>query len=1128
MFLGKQRQRLTARRRRASRSVPPRWWLVLVLLLEGCSPGRLHVGGRSAGPPSGSPPESGHDAGPTDAARTDAVPPPVRMPPNYGILRQRPGSPGEQISFGRGTYAGGFRFTDRDPHGFGDDGGIVIEAPNGFWVRELVYDAQHPIELDWFETVFEHADVGPVLGRIAWSFAPQFYVRTPSAPMTLYSSYLDFDRGVVGAPEVAGHDIELARSATGWQLASPSADFLRAGFVPGMRVRTSGFETVYNNRIVTLRDGGVTAHTLELEEALHRPEPASPQRRVQVSQVRPLEVFHLLESAAPVVIKQKPVYVNFDEHRWQETQALSGGAIYRTYVPWRVVQLLAEQGSSTVDWGAPSAEVTKVGTWRYDAESKTLAVGLAGPPQEARGRFIVDEAVRDLRAVNWRPVGSELWETTDIERAPAELLGYHPEVGHEVHFGVPTSVKRLEDVDEEWEWFYEGSARKLRARFHAEVDPNGREGLVLFNSRYRHEMWQLAFLNETYIGGPRYNLTLAGTFQRYGDGFRYTGGSWSAGPDTAGYFPIGANELFTRVAAGSRAAFLARVENAYNGPSLQHFEHVALAARTLNSAVGARYCDRVHYGTSEGARSSYQAVNKANFGTGDPTQPLITGYGTRATGGGCCGIGIKQVTGNYIAQYGRGGVGGFGVHFGASREAPFSVLLKDLFKAPGSDGKLHALGNRFPEAGKVDGIQGKTDYDFKLSYLRYTEENTSDPPAAPGTSLIVLEATSDSSSETKVNAGIQVELVDTRHGVNLNRTEDTGDCILAFDEAAFEKRNYCADVSQYTTVYGTTSGEIIARDHDQLGTTSDPLTVGRVSVTSAPRNDYRPRYHAAGVVIENATFPAADPDRIAYEGARISIEDGAGYAEERWAPPPARISAADIRVEQRDRLSVLVSDETDFSAVGFMANRPIRISGSKLNDGTYRVRSHATEGVTKRVIYLSSGDTLRAETGGNSITLFQPNVVNGRLHMTGMRSMKEGKPLIIRSTATESLSFGVTGIGPDGKPQQESSLVLKGRQGTSAKRWKLIHEIAITSGTPAGDLRAGFDAPIVIRNVTFTGSAPQHILHIRNGRYPQVPVYIEMSNVRAPAGSLISADHPENVQLMLDGKRLETFPARPF
>jgi hypothetical protein len=294
--------------------------------------------------------------------------------------------------------------------------------------------------------------------------------------------------------------------------------------------------------------------------------------------------------------------------------------------------------------------------------------------------------------------------------------------------------------------------------------------------------------------------------------------------------------------------------------------------------------------------------------------------------------------------------------------------------------------------------------------------------------------------------------------------------------------------------------------------------VAYVRTRSRPRYRIRARYHAIGTVIENCTFVHQTPEGKAHTGPRIVIESGSGYAEERWSPPPASLRGTGIRFGQRNGHGAILSGAHDFRRAGIMAGRPIRVSGSTRNDGVYRVRG-SNGAIGKDFIEVE--ERLRAESPPGAINLTQPNITKGKLHMTGMRFLRRGKPLIIRSTRVEQLRFRVTGIGDSNRKQTETDLKMDGRAAHSSKQWKRIDEVSIEEGVVKGELRAGLHAPIRIRNVTFSGSEPQIVMRIDNRPYPEIPVHIEMKDIRAPAGSTIEAFDAREVRISLDGRPIK-------
>ena len=114
---------------------------------------------------------------------------------DYDDLRSMSGTPDQIENISTSGIAGDFIFSSTDPHGFGDDGGIVIQASNGWWVRQFAHTLQDPIQLDWFE-VEEGDNITDVLHNYSTIYSPALYVRAPNTAMTLYADPIDF--GVLG------------------------------------------------------------------------------------------------------------------------------------------------------------------------------------------------------------------------------------------------------------------------------------------------------------------------------------------------------------------------------------------------------------------------------------------------------------------------------------------------------------------------------------------------------------------------------------------------------------------------------------------------------------------------------------------------------------------------------------------------------------------------------------------------------------------------------------------------------------------------------------------------------------------------------------------------------------------
>jgi hypothetical protein len=110
---------------------------------------------------------------------------------SYAGLRAQSGSVGQTTSLVAPRIGGEFVFSVTDPYGYGDDGGIVIRAPNGWWVRKFAHTLTDPVKLDWFEVVEGH-NVTTILGQLGFTYKPKLYVQVPTVPMTLQMDPIDF------------------------------------------------------------------------------------------------------------------------------------------------------------------------------------------------------------------------------------------------------------------------------------------------------------------------------------------------------------------------------------------------------------------------------------------------------------------------------------------------------------------------------------------------------------------------------------------------------------------------------------------------------------------------------------------------------------------------------------------------------------------------------------------------------------------------------------------------------------------------------------------------------------------------------------------------------------------------
>ena len=100
-------------------------------------------------------------------------------PTSYADLRARAGASGDRISISTNPIGGTFAFSTADPFGSGDDNGIVIRAPNGFWIREHQPSASNPTQLAWFE-LGDGANIGSLVLKLARRYSPHLYLRMPA------------------------------------------------------------------------------------------------------------------------------------------------------------------------------------------------------------------------------------------------------------------------------------------------------------------------------------------------------------------------------------------------------------------------------------------------------------------------------------------------------------------------------------------------------------------------------------------------------------------------------------------------------------------------------------------------------------------------------------------------------------------------------------------------------------------------------------------------------------------------------------------------------------------------------------------------------------------------------------
>ena len=74
---------------------------------------------------------------------------------------------------------GPFEYSATDPYGQGDDGGIVIAAADGWWVRLHTPQKNSPVLMDWFQ-VTEDQDITALLLHLASIYPVYLHLRLPS------------------------------------------------------------------------------------------------------------------------------------------------------------------------------------------------------------------------------------------------------------------------------------------------------------------------------------------------------------------------------------------------------------------------------------------------------------------------------------------------------------------------------------------------------------------------------------------------------------------------------------------------------------------------------------------------------------------------------------------------------------------------------------------------------------------------------------------------------------------------------------------------------------------------------------------------------------------------------------
>lgn len=109
---------------------------------------------------------------------------------NYSELRSMEGLAGSKAAIATGTAKGVFTFTNKDPHGHGDDGGTVIQAKNGWWVRDFNHSKAQPIKLDWYQ-LENSSDITDLVLKLAKAYSPYLYLQSPIKPLQVELNYID-------------------------------------------------------------------------------------------------------------------------------------------------------------------------------------------------------------------------------------------------------------------------------------------------------------------------------------------------------------------------------------------------------------------------------------------------------------------------------------------------------------------------------------------------------------------------------------------------------------------------------------------------------------------------------------------------------------------------------------------------------------------------------------------------------------------------------------------------------------------------------------------------------------------------------------------------------------------------
>lgn len=162
---------------------------------------------------------------------------------SYEDLRALPGSVGQVETLTASAMSGTFAFATADPHGAGDDGGIVIKAPNGWWIRQFAHTIDDPIELDWYQ-LSDGESISALLSSLAGAYAPRLYVRMPNSNITLRD-----DSGFVNwSADYGIHEFALLEADAETELELGNPDLRTAWQFEDMSVLVIGSNSAKDNR----------------------------------------------------------------------------------------------------------------------------------------------------------------------------------------------------------------------------------------------------------------------------------------------------------------------------------------------------------------------------------------------------------------------------------------------------------------------------------------------------------------------------------------------------------------------------------------------------------------------------------------------------------------------------------------------------------------------------------------------------------------------------------------------------------------------------------------------------------------------------------------------------------------